>query len=326
MAIPTFLDVWSDQSGFEVEVRYRWPRPPETRGQARLRDLVNSSAHGLGPYEPGVTFPRAQADLEQLLTDAGLSKTALVIERSLAAEFLSAAVSESEISAQHELKARDTGPPDPANAVDFFLFWSELDRARRASRKAVMLAAASLEAHINFLAFTELSVWKEEDRLSLLDKWMIVPRVLCGKTFDRGSQPFQGFHELVALRHKLMHPKTRRERLDYPEVGHGMAAAMFTPSDDADFRSGRQACIVARAMYLEFSRITATECPDWVSVVPPGDSAEAKNWMGASIRDGIRHDPDFPWRHDHPDALPFPWAGVAGSPIADDMEQGGTAE
>lgn len=309
MAIPTFLDVWADTSGAEIEVRYRWPRPPEVRGDETLRSVAEECVANLGPYQSEVTFPQVQSDLERLLDEAGLTKVAVVTERSLAGEFLSAAVAEAEESAKQELEARTHLPLNPDDPIEFILFWGNLDRARRASRQAVMLVVASLEAYINDVASTELSIFREEDRLSLLDKWVIVPRALAGATFDRGMEPFQGLQRLVSLRHKLVHPKTRRARLEYPNVGAGQAEAMFAPPDDAALNSGRLGCTIARDLQLEFSRLTGLECPDWVSVVPPSGSIEAEYWIGASIRTGLREDPDFPSRHDHPEALPFPWAG-----------------
>lgn len=313
MSIPTFLDVWADETGAEVELRYRWPRPPEIQGDERVRSIVASCIDNLGPYEPeaALTFPQVLEDFEASMTGAGLRKVAVVTERSLAAEFLSAAVEEGESSAEHELKARDHSPESFDNPLEFILFWGELDRARRASRKAVMLAIASLEAHINDVAVAGLSIWREEDRLSLLDKWVIVPRALNGTTFDRGAEPFQSLQGLVSLRHKLIHPKTRRARLEMPHVGTGMAEAMFAPADDAALDSGRKACVVAREVHLEFARLTGVECPEWVNVVPPGGSADADDWIGASFRVGLREDPDFPPGRAHPEALPLPWIGRA---------------
>jgi hypothetical protein len=84
---------------------------------------------------------------------------------------------------------------------------------------------------------------------------------------------------------------------------------MIAPIDDAAVDSGRRGCIVARATYLEFSRLTGLECPDWVSVVPPSGSTRAEDWIGASMRAGLREDPEFQSRNDHREALPFPWAG-----------------
>jgi len=309
MSIPTFLDVWADSHGAEVEIRYRWPRPPDVRGDEGVRSAVEECVAKLGPYESEVTIPQVQEDLERSMATDGLTKVAVVTELSLAAEFLSAAVAEGETSANHELKARSHLPLKEDDPIDFILFWTELDRARRASRKGVMLAVSSLEAHINYVASTSLSIWREEDRLSLPDKWIIVPRALGGDTFDRGAEPMQSMQKLVSLRHKLVHPKSRRDRLSYPNVGTGMAEAIFAPTDDAALDAGRWACLIAREVHLEFSRLTGLECPDWVNVVPGSGSTKAEDWIGASLLAGVREDPDFPHRHDHPQALPFPWAG-----------------
>ena len=309
MSIPTFLDIWSDGSGAEIELRYRWPRPPYISGDDRLQEIAEACIQRLGPYEAEVTFPQVQKDLEEGLSEHGLSKVGVVTERSLASEFLSAAVAEAEESAKQELDARTHLPLEMEDSIGFILFWSKLDRARRAARKAVMLVAVSLEAYINDVGSTELSVWKEEDRLSLLDKWIIVPRALSGTTFDRGATPFQDLRDVVELRNKLVHPKTHRTRLELSEVGEGLARTMAAPADDAAVNAGRIACVAARDLHLEFSRLTGLECPDWVGVVPPSGSVDARDWIGVSIRHGLRDDPDFPARHDHPEALPFPWMG-----------------
>jgi hypothetical protein len=223
MSIPTFLDVWADASGAEVEIRHRWPRPPAVRGDERLQDLVIECVARLGPYEAEVTIPEVQSDLERRLAESGLKKTAVVTERSLAGEFLSAAVAEAEESAKKEIEARTHLPLEEDDPMRFILFFASFDRARRASRKAVILVVASLEAHINDVATAELTIWKEEDRFSIVDKWTVVARLLGGRTFDRGAEPFQGLQRLVALRHKLVHPKTHRNRLEYPNVGIGLA-------------------------------------------------------------------------------------------------------
>lgn len=82
---------------------------------------------------------------------------------------------------------------------------------------AHVMAASSLEAHINACAFQHLKAREFEnfDKLSIDGKWLLLPRLL-GHTdaFDVGSEPFQGFKRLIGARNALLHAKPRRETLD----------------------------------------------------------------------------------------------------------------
>jgi len=47
------------------------------------------------------------------------------------------------------------------------------------------------------------------DKLDLLAKWLVIPRVVTGKKLDPGSQAMQDLSWLVALRNRLAHFKSK---------------------------------------------------------------------------------------------------------------------
>src|SRR5690606_15060938 len=124
----------------------------------------NRCLDSLGPYDHEVTIPEVESDFRACLSASNMYQAGVIVERSLAAEFLNAAVEEAERSAQHQVELSDLqgerGETESDRAVDFILAWSVLDRTRRASRKACVFAAASLEAHINYLGSQLLGIWR----------------------------------------------------------------------------------------------------------------------------------------------------------------------
>jgi hypothetical protein len=93
------------------------------------------------------------------------------------------------------------------------------------SIQAIILAAACMEAFINQEAISVLGphdfdkydsghidahcklLSEKRGYPSLEDKWCEITERISNKTFDKGKQPFQGFHELVELRNKVLHYK-----------------------------------------------------------------------------------------------------------------------
>jgi hypothetical protein len=87
--------------------------------------------------------------------------------------------------------------------------------------EAVILAVTALEAGIN-----EIAAWLKQGfvgptlplpgdfiDLRLTDKWAVVPRVLSGAEFRRGTSPWQDFSALVGLRDNLVHFKWQTVRV-----------------------------------------------------------------------------------------------------------------
>ena len=81
---------------------------------------------------------------------------------------------------------------------------------------AVVNAATALEAFLNeqmaYPIASNPQEWKgplnaAERLTSVEDKWLLVSRLLFGRTFDSGREPFQSFRLLVKLRNELVHYK-----------------------------------------------------------------------------------------------------------------------
>lgn len=78
---------------------------------------------------------------------------------------------------------------------------------------AVIHAAATLEAFLNEELEKVVTTWgaswestiESIERLDVTKKWVIIPRLLHGKTFDVGAEPYQSLCGLVDLRNALMH-------------------------------------------------------------------------------------------------------------------------
>jgi len=91
------------------------------------------------------------------------------------------------------------------------------------SIQAIMLAAACMEGFINQEAIKMLgpefyrydkgcidvhcTLIQKRGYPSLEDKWCEITEGISNKQFDKGKQPFKGFHKLVELRNEILHYK-----------------------------------------------------------------------------------------------------------------------
>ncbi len=67
----------------------------------------------------------------------------------------------------------------------------------------------TLEAYIYDYAVRRLSKELAEyaDKLDVLGKWLIIPRLVTGKEIPRGERAFQLLQKLIANRNKIVHHK-----------------------------------------------------------------------------------------------------------------------
>lgn len=214
----------------------------------------------------------------------------------LAGSHLQAAVRQAEVSATKERESSSLLEEErelPQKLIAQISAGTARDRAVEASRSAVILAVAALEAFINEAA-REIPSWgREEDNMRLRSKWIVVPALLSGgATFDRGAQPFQGFHLLVKLRNSLVHPKP--EEKIFEGDASLLVAFMSKPALDVTPEDGRRACQTARKMILEFCRLIGSDAPSWCAYVPLADVSDLDAWSKAAFLTGVRADPDFP--------------------------------
>lgn len=77
---------------------------------------------------------------------------------------------------------------------------------------AIVFSAMAVEAYIYDYAARNLSssfVRKYLDRLDLISKWVIVPRLVTGKAFPTGGRGFELLRKLKQTRDGLVHAKSR---------------------------------------------------------------------------------------------------------------------
>ncbi|WP_250125893.1 hypothetical protein [Chroococcidiopsis sp. CCMEE 29] len=103
---------------------------------------------------------------------------------------------------------------------------------RHFSIVSVIFSALTAEAFINHYGITKTSknYFKYLDRLNLVDKWIIVPKVVTGNSIEPGSHSIQCLNNLVGLRNKLVHYKTRKVSIETIDDWESLGMASF---DDA---------------------------------------------------------------------------------------------
>jgi len=130
----------------------------------------------------------------------------------------------------------------------------------RAMALVHILAAGSLEAHINARAIERLSGKQFElfERFSLEAKWFTLPKLLGLTGFDVGTQPFQNFSGLVKLRNVLVHYKAKREDWAPPGVPTFLVDLGLTRAH------GETSINTAKRMIGELSRQLGESEPLWL--------------------------------------------------------------
>jgi hypothetical protein len=84
-------------------------------------------------------------------------------------------------------------------------------RADEHATIAIIFSCAACELYINDAAARLLGhtyFKKHIDRLDLLSKWVVAPRLICGHQVDRGGRAYELLKQLVGVRNDLMHPKS----------------------------------------------------------------------------------------------------------------------
>ena len=71
----------------------------------------------------------------------------------------------------------------------------------------IMFSVFALEAHINRIGHDRLDSkeLKKRERIGIRSKWLDFPKLISGKTFDKNSQLYKDFDEIVELRNYLVH-------------------------------------------------------------------------------------------------------------------------
>ena len=81
----------------------------------------------------------------------------------------------------------------------------------------VVFSALTLEAYINHYGISRLSrnyFSNYLDKVDMVGKWIVIPKVATGKQLDPGSAAMQDLDWLVTLRNKLVHYKSKKVVVD----------------------------------------------------------------------------------------------------------------
>lgn len=87
--------------------------------------------------------------------------------------------------------------------------------------KTIIFSALSVEAGINDYGAWQLGDKYFEGHLSSLDvvsKWVVVPKLVCGKEIDKSGPAFSALRSLIKSRNELVHNKSKDFSLNDPEL------------------------------------------------------------------------------------------------------------
>jgi len=95
------------------------------------------------------------------------------------------------------------------------------DAIEQQARVVIIFSALSVEAYINDYAISQLSknyLTNYLDKLDLLSKWIVIPRIITGKQLDPGAKSVQDLSWLITQRNNLVHYKSRKKAIDEIEA------------------------------------------------------------------------------------------------------------
>lgn len=131
------------------------------------------------------------------------------------------------------------------------------DRIGRLTIIVVIFCVTSLEAYINHYGISHLSksyFEKYLDKLNLLSKWIVIPRIITRKQLATGSKALQDLKRLIKKRNDLVHPKSRKVNVEE------LKAADFLWSEDA-----RSAIDTVKNLVQELNNIDDRILIDWTT-------------------------------------------------------------
>ena len=131
------------------------------------------------------------------------------------------------------------------------------DKIGRLSLIVVIFCAISLEAYINYYGISHLSKTYFEkylDKLNLLSKWIVIPRIITGTQLDAGSKALQDLSWLISMRNNLVHYKSRKVNVEE------LKTTDFLWSEDA-----KRAIETVKNLAQELNKIDDRILIDWTT-------------------------------------------------------------
>jgi hypothetical protein len=120
-----------------------------------------------------------------------------------------------------------------------------------------------LEAYINTYAGDRLSklAWEKlQRRLGLEDKWIVVPELVLGKTFETDKEPYKLLKWLVEERNFIVHYKGKFSKLEIDRLGnpHDRVFKKFT------LEEAEKAFQLVKDMIESVHSLDNSKAPDWL--------------------------------------------------------------
>lgn len=87
--------------------------------------------------------------------------------------------------------------------------------------KTILFSALSVEAAINDYAAWQLGDSYFDKHLSSLDvlsKWVVIPKLVCGKSIDKSGPAYSSLKKLITSRNELAHNKSRHIDISDPNL------------------------------------------------------------------------------------------------------------
>jgi hypothetical protein len=107
-------------------------------------------------------------------------------------------------------------------------------RATEHAVKSIVFSALCVEAAINNYAGIHLGDSYNENHLQNLDvvsKWVVIPKLVCGKSINKSGPAFGALKKLIKSRNKLVHNKSKEFDPTIPNIAESLVRR------DLDFKS-----------------------------------------------------------------------------------------
>ena len=137
-----------------------------------------------------------------------------------------------EATAAYSLACEKVKKKEPAH--------EEIAQERHAATLSIMFSAFALEGYINMKGhdLLEPKVWEEYKRRSnVIDKWILFPLFIKGKTFGINDQLFKDFKDVIKWRNDLVHYKEYESKPMIPHPsGGGKVPAIYKITNQKNAR------------------------------------------------------------------------------------------
>lgn len=127
---------------------------------------------------------------------------------------------------------------------------------QRAAMVTVAFSLMTLESYINEYGIQLSSGSYFDNYLDKLDtrsKWVVIPRLFTHKQINTDAESFELLRELIALRNRIVHDKTRKKRI-----------CDMTESDWVTETDARKAVKTVRGLVTELQRLDRNIETDWL--------------------------------------------------------------